>query len=151
MGTGGLWCDDEYVAPGGSPPSTSVVVVDDSTRFRQAVKAVLDRVAGFELVAEAESGEEGVELVDRLRPDLVLMDINMAGISGIEATRRITAAHPEVRVILLSTYQVDDLPVEVLQSGATAYLHKEDLSGRTLRRLWEQASSSRDQTTATYG
>ena len=126
------------MAPVGSPP-ISVLVVDDNAQFRQAVRAVLARVAGFELLGEAESGEEGVALVEALRPDLVLMDINMAGISGIEATRRITAAHPDVNVILLSTYQVDDLPSEVLASGAAAYLHKEDLTGRALRRLWEQA------------
>ena len=126
------------MAPVGSPP-ISVLVVDDNAQFRQAVKAVLARVAGFELLGEAESGEQGVALVEALRPDLVLMDINMAGISGIEATRRITAVHPDVNVILLSTYQVDDLPAEVLTSGAAAYLHKEDLTGRALRRLWEQA------------
>ncbi len=73
-----------------------------------------------------------------MRPDLVLMDINMGGISGIEAARLITDANPEVMVILVSTYPVDDLPDGVRTSGAAAYVHKEDLSGRVLRRLWEQ-------------
>ena len=115
----------------------AVLVVDDQAPFREAARAVLDRVSGFELVAEAESGEEAAELVGTVHPGLVLMDINMGGISGIEAARRITAAHPDVMVVLVSTYQVDDLPPDVHTSGAAAYVHKEDLSGRVLRRLWE--------------
>lgn len=114
-----------------------VMIVDDQPPFRNAARAVLERTSTFSLVGEAESGEEAIELVDEIVPDLVLMDINMGGISGIEATTRITTAHPEVTVVLVSTYQVEDLPPDVHTSGATAYLHKEELSARTLRRLWE--------------
>lgn len=60
----------------------------------------------------------------------------MGGINGIEATRRITAMHPDVMVVLLSTYNRDDLPPDVTESGASAYVHKEELSGRMLKRLW---------------
>ena len=116
----------------------AVLVVDDQAPFREAARAVLERARGFELVGEAESGEQAEVLVDRLSPALVLMDINMAGINGIEATRRITRHHPEVMVILVSTYPVDDLPPDVRTSGAAAYVHKEEVSGRVLRRLWEQ-------------
>ncbi len=76
-------------------------------------------------------------MVDEIQPDLVLMDINMGGISGIEATTLITSAHPEVTVVLVSTYQVEDLPPDVQESGAAAYLHKEELSARALKRVWE--------------
>ena len=116
----------------------AVLVVDDQAPFREAARAVLERARGFELVGEAQSGEQAEVLVDRLSPALVLMDINMAGINGIEATRRITRLHPEVMVILVSTYPVDDLPPDVRTSGAAAYVHKEEVSGRVLRRLWEQ-------------
>lgn len=114
-----------------------VLLVDDQAPFRAAARAVLERMKGFALVAEAESGERATELVDEVAPALVLMDINMGGISGIEAARRITGAHPEVMVVLLSTYREEDLPPDVRTSGAAAYVHKEDLSGRVLRRLWE--------------
>ena len=114
-----------------------VVIVDDQAPFREAARAVVERTKGFELVGEAESGEAAVETVDAVHPDLVLMDINMAGITGIEATSRITAVHPEVTVFLLSTYNVDDLPADVSSCGAAAYLNKEDFGGRALRNTWE--------------
>ena len=94
--------------------------------------------AGFELIGEAESGEQAVELATTLAPALVLMDINMTGINGIEATRMITADHPDTMVVLLSTYHLEDLPAEARTSGAVAYVHKEELSPRVLRRLWEE-------------
>lgn len=115
-----------------------VLLVDDQAPFRDAARAVLERAKGFALVAEADSGERATELVDEVGPALVLMDINMGGISGIEAARRITTAHPEVKVFLVSTYRVEDLPPDVRTSGASAYIHKEDLSGRVLRRLWDE-------------
>ena len=71
-----------------------VLVADDHAPFRRAARSVLSAAAGFQLVGEATSGEEAVALADSLRPDLVLMDIVMAGIGGIEAARSITAAHP---------------------------------------------------------
>jgi CheY-like chemotaxis protein len=72
-----------------------------------------------------------------LRPDLVLMDINMGGINGIEAARRITAAERPPMVVLLSTYELADLPANARSSGAAAYVNKDDFGGRMLRRLWQ--------------
>ena len=89
-----------------------VLIVDDQAPFRRAARAVVTATPGFEVVGEAESGEEAVEMVDALSPGLVLMDINLPGINGIEATRRITAAHPGAVVMLLSTYQAGDLPAD---------------------------------------
>jgi DNA-binding NarL/FixJ family response regulator len=114
-----------------------VMIVDDQAPFREAARAVVERAKGFELVAEAESGEAAVATADAIAPDLVLMDINMAGITGIEAANRITDAHPEVTVFLLSTYKIEDLPPDVASCGASAYLNKEEFGGRLLRTTWE--------------
>jgi two-component system, NarL family, invasion response regulator UvrY len=116
---------------------TRVMIVDDQPPFRAAARAVVDRVDGFELVAEVESGEDAVATSDELDLDLVLMDINLGELDGIEATRRITAAHPDTKVILVSTYGLEDLPPAARTSGAMAYVNKDELSPRMVRRLWE--------------
>jgi len=115
-----------------------VLIVDDQAPFRAAMKAVLKRAAEFELVGEAANGSEAISLEEELSPALVLMDINMPEMNGIEATRTMVARHPDVVVILCSTYDAGDLPPEVATSGARAYLNKENLGADTLRRLWEE-------------
>src|ERR1019366_3490995 len=116
----------------------SVIVVDDQAPFRLAARAVLRRTEGFSLVGEAENGLEAISLANDVHPDLVLMDINMPEMGGIEATRRIIAELPDTVVILCSTYGVSDLPPDAKLSGARAYVHKEQLSAKTIRRLWEE-------------
>jgi DNA-binding NarL/FixJ family response regulator len=118
--------------------SVSVLVVDDQSPFRMAAKAVVRRASGFEMVGEASSGEEAVELVDALHPDLVIMDINMGEMNGVEATRRIVAKHPETVVLLFSTYDASDLPAGAAESGARAYVHKEQLSPKALESMWAE-------------
>jgi two-component system, NarL family, invasion response regulator UvrY len=115
-----------------------VVIVDDQVPFRAAANAVFDLADGFEVVGEAASGEAATEVVAALRPDLVLMDINLPGINGIEATRRIVASHPIPVIVLVSTYEVDDLPEEAPSSGALAYVHKERLTPELVEELWNQ-------------
>ena len=119
----------------------SVIVVDDQAPFRLAARAVLRRTEGFELVGEAANGIEAISLADSLHPDLVLMDINMPEMGGLEATRQIVAGHPGTIVFLCSTYDVNDLPEDARTSGARAYVHKEQFSPKTLRRLWEERDS----------
>ena len=114
-----------------------VLIVDDQDPFRDAARAVIDRANGFEVVAEAASGEDAIAAVEASPPDLVLMDINMGGITGIEATKAITAAYPEVTVFLLSTYSLSDLPQDANECGAAAYLNKEEFGGRILKATWE--------------
>ena len=118
-----------------------MLVVDDQAPFRMAVKAVLRRLACFELAAEASDGPEAIRLVDELHPELVLMDINMPGMNGIEATKQIVTAHPEVVVFLCSTYDVGDLPPDAAVSGARGYLHKEHFGADALRQLWHDRDS----------
>jgi DNA-binding NarL/FixJ family response regulator len=117
----------------------SVLVVDDQAPFRRAAATVVALTKGFEMVGEAQSGEEAETMVDTLSPGLVLMDINMDGIDGIEATRRIKAAHPDVVVVLLSTYAEDDLPVGARTCGATAYLNKESFGPAALKEFSPQS------------
>jgi DNA-binding NarL/FixJ family response regulator len=117
-------------------PAVGVLIVDDQAPFRSAARAVIGVAKGFAVIGEAESGEEAVDLVAALKPQLVLMDINMGGIDGIEATRRITAASPDTMVVLVSTYAVTDLAADARNCGAVAYVHKEELAPRVLRDLW---------------
>ncbi|MGZ4598015.1 MAG: response regulator [Actinomycetes bacterium] len=117
----------------------SVLVVDDQRPFRAAAAAVLRRTPGFVLVGEASSGEEALERVAELAPRLVLMDINMPGISGIEATQRLRETARGTVVFLCSTYELADLPPHATTSGAVAYVHKEELGPDLLTRLWGEA------------
>ena len=121
--------------------SHSVLVVDDQVPFRLAARAVLRRMEGFDLAGEAESGREAIELVDRLSPALVLMDIHMPEMNGIEATLEIISAHPGTAVILCSTYDASDLPRGAAASGAIGYLNKEQVGADTLRRIWDDKDS----------
>ena len=115
-----------------------VLVVDDQAPFRAAARAVISRVPNFELIAEATSGEEAVAIANELEPAVVLMDINMGLLDGLEATKIITDMHPAMMVILCSTYTEADMPPAARTCGAAAYVNKDELSPRALRRLWEQ-------------
>jgi DNA-binding NarL/FixJ family response regulator len=119
------------------PARVSVMIVDDQPPFRAAARAVIDRVEEFELIAEVASGEEAVAISSTDSPQLILMDINMGELDGVEATRRILGSDPTIKVILVSTYELDDLPAGARTSGAIAYVNKDELSPRVIRRLWE--------------
>ena len=124
-------------------PAVSVLIVDDQAPFRRAAATVVNVTSGFEVVGEAGSGEEAVELVRDRLPQLVLMDINMGGISGIEATRRIVSTRPGTVVVLLSTYQAADLPADAATSGAVAYLNKEEFGPEVLQDVWGRRGDGR--------
>lgn len=112
------------------------LLVDDQPRFLAAARAVVERTPGIEVVGEAGDGQEAIELAARLRPDLVVMDITMPVLDGVAACREITHAPDAPVVVLVSTYDRDDLPEEVGRSGAAAYLHKEELVPARLAELW---------------
>jgi DNA-binding NarL/FixJ family response regulator len=116
-----------------------VWVVDDQASFRRATAATLAAMDDFVMAGECETGESAVELI-RDDADIVLMDIHMPGMGGIEATRQIRAVHPNLIVVLMSTYDLEDLPAAASHCGADAYLHKERLSPRLLSRIWRTAS-----------
>ncbi len=116
--------------------TVQVLIVDDQPPFRAVARTVVRLAPGFEVAAEAETGEEAIELARSERPALVLMDINMPGINGIEATREITTRRPETVVVLLSTYDAESLPDDASACGAARYVHKEDFSPSLLADVW---------------
>jgi two-component system invasion response regulator UvrY len=120
--------------PAGTIPR-NVLLVDDHRAFRLAVRSLLDAEPDYTVVAEAVDGEEAVDLALRLRPDLVLMDVRLPGINGIEATRRILAREPRTTVVLLSTVRRWDLPSDLLECGAVGFLQKEAVDPRALEEL----------------
>jgi two-component system invasion response regulator UvrY len=112
-----------------------VLIVDDQPPFRDAARTVVSVLRGWHVVGEVGTGEDAVTTARAAVPGIVLMDINLPGMNGIEATRQILAEQPSVRVVLLSTYAADDLPADALACGAVAYVRKEDLSPRVLRQV----------------
>lgn len=119
----------------GNEPLMRVLVVDDQAPFRSAARAVVGVTPGFEVVAEAESGEEAVELAHDLAPDVVLMDVHLPGMDGMAACRAIVANHPATAVLLLSTYREEDVPGDTKTCGAQAYVSKEHFSPDVLQHL----------------
>jgi DNA-binding NarL/FixJ family response regulator len=113
-----------------------VLVVDDQTTFREVARAVVDMTPGFEVVAEAFSGEEAILAAAEQLVEFVLMDIHLLGLDGIEATRLITQAAPGTVVLLMSTYDSVDLPGEARTCGAADYVSKENLSSAVISSAW---------------
>ena len=101
-----------------------IVLADDHESFRTGLAGLLSTVAGVEVVGQAATGEAAVTAAAALQPDLVVMDLNMPGIDGIEATRRIVATSPHIAVLVLSMYEDDDQVFGALRAGARGYLLK---------------------------
>jgi DNA-binding NarL/FixJ family response regulator len=102
-----------------------VLVVDDQTLVREGLVSILDLLPGVEVAGAAADGEEAVRLAAEVRPDVVLMDLRMPRLDGVEATRQIGAAQPEVAVLVLTTYADDASIVAALEAGARGYLTKD--------------------------
>ncbi len=110
---------------GGEGMKTSIVIIDDHQLFREGVKRILDFESSFEVVAEGDDGDEALALVQAHNPDVVIMDINMPNINGVEATRQLIDANPNTKVIILSIHDDESYVTHALKSGANGYLLKE--------------------------
>ncbi len=104
--------------------SVRVIVVDDHALHRDGTRRILEQHEDVEVVGDAEPAEVALALVNRLRPNVVLMDVRLPGMSGIEATRRITRDHPEVRVLVVTPYDDDEFVRGALEAGAAGFLSK---------------------------
>jgi two-component system invasion response regulator UvrY len=101
-----------------------VLVVDDHDLVRTGITRMLSDIDGFKVVGQAESGEEALKAARDLRPDVVLMDVKMPGIGGLEATRKMLRSHPDVKVVVVTVCEEDPFPTRLLQAGAAGYLTK---------------------------
>ena len=106
-----------------------VVLADDHALVRAGMRSLLNAMADVAVVGEASSGEEALELAGRERPDIVLMDIAMKGMSGLDAAARLRELHPEVRVVILSMHAGEEYVLKALRAGAVGYLLKDAATG----------------------
>jgi DNA-binding NarL/FixJ family response regulator len=102
-----------------------VLIADDHPLFREGMRGRLDRVADIAVVGEAASGDEAVELAHKLEPHIILMDIKMPGLNGIEATREIQRANPQIGILVLTMFEDDDSVFAAMRAGAKGYLLKD--------------------------
>ena len=111
--------------------SVSILIADDHELFRRGVAAELSQVPGWIIAAEATNGRDAVALASELKPDIVVLDLTMPELNGLEAARQITAADPSARILILTAHESEQLVREVLNAGARGYVLKSD-AGRTL-------------------
>jgi DNA-binding NarL/FixJ family response regulator len=119
-----------------------VLIVDDQEPFRVAARLVVEATDGFEVAAEVESGEASVEAARELAPDLVLMDVNLPGINGLEATRQILAdgdGKRPVVVLVLSTYEAAEYAPRAAEAGAAGFIPKSEFTPDRLEQEWRSA------------
>lgn len=109
-----------------------ILLVDDHTLMRAGLRVLLGQEPDLEVVGEAATGEEAVERAAELRPDIVLMDLSMPGIGGLEATRRITAATPGVRVLIVTVHAEEEYLLPVLEAGGSGYVMKQSADSELL-------------------
>jgi DNA-binding NarL/FixJ family response regulator len=113
----------------------SIVIVDDHAVVRRGLRELISTIPECEAIGEAANGEEAIRVVDELRPDIVLMDISMPVMDGVEATRAIMAAHPDTRVIMLTSDSAKSRVLGALEAGAAAYVLKDTEPDRILMRV----------------
>ena len=117
-----------------------VLIADDQTAVREGLTALLQTMPGIEVVGAATDGEEAITLAEHLAPDVVLMDLRMPRLDGIDATRGIRNEHPDVQVVVLTTYADDESIITALRAGAIGYLTKD--AGRDhIRRALDAAAA----------
>ena len=117
-----------------------VLTVDDSPEFLAAARELIAGTAGFRAVGEAASAEEGLAAAGRLDPDLVLLDVRLGGMDGIQAARRLREASPHVVILLISVEDLTDIPAAARSCGASGFVRKDRLTPKTLGALWARAA-----------
>jgi two-component system, NarL family, invasion response regulator UvrY len=115
-----------------------VLLVDDHAQFRRAARELVEATPGFEPIGEAGSGEDALRMVDDLDPALVLLDVRLPGMDGIETARSITSTNPHPTVFLVSIDDPAHLPAGIASCGAATFVRKRDLCSAALRTLWEE-------------
>jgi DNA-binding NarL/FixJ family response regulator len=120
----------------GIASNVRVLVVDDQLSFRRVARDVINATGGFELVREAASGAEALIYADELRPELVLLDVRMPGMGGIETARRLHASHPDTVIVLISLDELPNAAVALASCGAATFVRKPDFGTGMLRRVW---------------
>jgi DNA-binding NarL/FixJ family response regulator len=117
-----------------------VLIVDDQEPFRLAARMVVETTEGFEVVGESETGEDSIEKARSLEPDLVLMDVNLPGMNGLDATRQILeSSSARTVILLLSTYEEDEYAPRAAECGAAAYIPKSAFGPDRLESAWAAA------------
>ena len=119
-----------------------VFIVDDHPFFREGLRRVIATEGDLEVIGEASDGEEAVEAVSRLLPNVVIMDVNLPRVNGLEATRRIKDAHPEIGVVILTAYDDEEQVYHAVRAGASAY-HSKDVSPQELVRTVRHVHAGR--------
>lgn len=119
-----------------------VLLVDDHRIFREALRSLLDRTANIQVVGEAGDGDDVLKLTRELSPNIVCMDIGMPGLNGIDATRQLSAAFPEIKVIALSTHTDHVYVMDMMKAGALAYVTKAE-GGKELLRAIDEVMKNR--------
>jgi DNA-binding NarL/FixJ family response regulator len=115
------------------PPTIRVMLVDDHALVREGISQILEKEPDIRVIGEAERGDLALELLDSLQPDVVVLDVRMPGMSGIETTRRIRAAFPKIRVLILSAHA--DFALEAFRAGASGYVLKSARSSELIAAL----------------
>ncbi|MBW8035599.1 MAG: response regulator transcription factor [Planctomycetes bacterium] len=115
--------------------SIRVVAIDDHSVFREGLRLVLDQYEDIELVGEAGNGREGIEVVAREKPDVVIMDVNMPGLNGIEASRKLLSADSDVKILILSAYSNRRFVTELFRAGVRGYILKESAGEEVIRAI----------------
>ncbi len=132
-----------FIQSGQKVINIKILLVDDHRLVRKWVRKTIENQNGMEVVGEAANGMEAIKLARKKSPDIILMDVNMPGIDGIETTRRITADMPKTRIIGLSTNDEDKIVKEMKNAGASAYITKTDAFDLLVATIREIASDIR--------
>lgn len=112
-----------------------VLIVDDQESFLRLVRRIIDRMPGFQVAGEASDGNTAIKLADELKPDVILMDVNMPNMNGFQAASRILKKHPGIKIVMTSGYDKKDFENLLKEIRVTGFIHKTELNAASLQRL----------------